>query len=375
MRAVALGFRPEHVVIAAYSLPRQEYGSQAAVNRFNDELLRHLKELPGAEAVGLTSSVPISGSTGNTAFVPEGYVPPKDANLSLAGISLTAGEYFRTMGIPLLHGRFFTEADKAGAQLVVVVNNKLAQHYWPGEDPIGKRMRLGTPKLKSPWLTIVGEVADVKQDSPDVDTQEQYYEAVEQYEASLGDLGAPTDVFGASGYISLRTALPPEHMENEVRSTVRSLDPQLALTQVQTMEEAVSDSEAPRRFNTAVISGFAGAAILLALLGIYSVVAFSVELRAQEIAIRMALGSQRAGIVRLILRSGGSLGVLGCIGGLLGAVAVSRLMSSLLFQVNPLDPLVLTFAAVAVLFLVLAASALPAIHAASIDPIQALRME
>jgi len=375
MRGVALGFRPDHVVIAAYSLPKQDYGSQTSVNRFNDELLMRLKELPGVEVVGLTSAVPMSGSTGNTAFIPEGYIPPKGANMSLAGICLTAGDSFHTMGIPLLHGRFFTEADKAGAPLVVIVNHKLAQHYWPGEDPVGKRMRLGTPELKSPWLTIVGEVADVKQDSPDVDTQEQYYEPVEQYEASLGALGAPTDIFGAGGYISLRTTLSPEHMESEVRSTVRSLDSQLALTQVQTMDQAVSDSEAPRRFNTVVIGTFAGAAVLLAVLGIYSVIAFSVELRAREIAIRMALGSQRVGIIRLILRSGGILASLGCIVGLLGSIAVSRLMTSLLFQVNSLDPIVLVFAAVAVLFLALTASALPAIHAASIDPMQTLRME
>jgi predicted permease len=375
MRAVNLGFRPEHVVIAAYSLPKQQYGSQAAVNQFNDELLRRLKELPGAESAGLTSVLPMSGGLGKNAFIPEGYVAPKGANLNIAGVSITQGDFFRAMGIPLLRGRFFTEADKAGAPLVVIVNRKLAGRYWPGEDPVGKRLRLGTLELKTPWLTIVGEIDDVKQDSPDVETLDQYYEPIEQFDASLGPLAAPDDIQGAGEYIALRTTLPPERMETEVRSTVRSLDPQLALTQVQTMQQAVSDSEAPRRFNTAVIGGFAGSSVLLAILGIYSIIAFSVELRVQEIAIRMALGSQRAGIMRLILRSGGTLAAMGCIAGLLGSVGASRLMSSLLFQVSPLDPLVLAVAAVAVLFLALVASALPAIHAASIDPMQTLRME
>jgi putative ABC transport system permease protein len=141
------------------------------------------------------------------------------------------------------------------------------------------------------------------------------------------------------------------------------------------MEQAVSDSEAPRRFNTAVIAAFAGAAVLLAVLGIYSVIAFSVELRAREIAIRMALGSQRKGIVRLILRTAVRLAALGCVAGLLGSLFVSRLMDSLLFQVNSFDPLVLALAAVALLVLVIAASALPAIQAASIDPMEALRTE
>jgi putative ABC transport system permease protein len=375
MRAVALGFRPEHVVIASYSLPRQQYASQSAVNRFNDELLQRLNQLPGAQFVGLTSALPMSGSNGATGFVPEGYVPPQGANMSLASVTLTVGNYFPTMKIPLLRGRVFTEGDKESAPLVVVINHKLAQHYWPGQDPVGKRLRLGTRDMKSPWLTIIGEVADVKQDSPDVDTQEQYYEPVEQYETSLGPLGAPTDIVGAGGYIAFRTSLPPEKMENAIRSTVRSLDPQLALAQVQTMEQAVSDSEAPRRFNTAVIAAFAGAAVLLAVLGIYSVVAFSVELRVREIAIRMALGSQRKGIVRLILRAAVRLAAFGCLAGVLGSHFVSRVMDSLLFQVNPFDPLVLGFAALALLFLVMAASAIPAIQAASINPMEALRTE
>jgi putative ABC transport system permease protein len=375
MREVALGFRPEHVVIASFTLPRQQYGSQLAVNGFVGELLRRVKELPGAEFVGLTSVLPMSGSGGSTVFVPEGYVPPQGANMSLASVTLVLGNFFSALKIPLLRGRVFTEGDKEGAQLVVIVNHKLAQHYWPDQDPIGKRLRLGTPELKTPWLTIVGEVADVKQDSPDVDTTEQYYEPVGQYKTSLAALAAPTDFFGGGGYIALRAALPSEQMENALRSTVRSLDPQLPLTQVQTMEQAVSDSEAPRRFNTAVIAAFAGAAVMLAVLGIYSIIAFSVELRVREIAIRMALGSQRDGIVRLILRTAVRLAVFGCVAGALGSLFVSRMMVSLLFQVKPFDPFVLAFAAVTLLLVVMVASVIPAIRAASINPVEALRME
>jgi len=375
MREVALGFRPDHVVIASYSLPRQQYGSQFAVNGFNYELLRRAKELPGAEFVGFTSVLPMSGSGGTTVFVPEGYVAPQGANMSLASVTLVLGNYFSAMEIPLLRGRVFTEGDKEGAPLVVIINHKLAQHYWSGQDPIGKRLRLGTAEMKSPWLTIVGEVADVKQDSPDVDTSEQYYEPVEQYETSLGSLGGPTDLMGAAGYIALRTALPAEQMENALRGTVRSLDPQLPLTQVQTMKQAVSDSEAPRRFNTAVIAAFASAAVLLAVLGIYSVIAFSVEMRVREIAIRMAVGSQREAIVRLILRTSVLLALFGCVAGGLASVLVSRMMVSLLFQVKPFDPLVLAFAAVTIILIVMMASAIPAIRAASINPVDALRME
>jgi putative ABC transport system permease protein len=164
-------------------------------------------------------------------------------------------------------------------------------------------------------------------------------------------------------------------MENLLRSTVRVIDPQLPLTQVQSMQQSVADSEAPRRFNTVLISSFAIAAVLLAALGIYSVIAFSAALRVQEMAIRIALGSQRSGILSLIFTSAAKLAVAGCILGLLGAAAASHLLRSLLFGVSPFDPLVLVLAAAFVLILALVASLLPAQRAASIDPMQALRAD
>jgi len=375
MRSVNLGYRPEHVTTAFYSLPRKQYSTQPAVNTFNDELLRRVHELPGVEAAGLTSLLPGSGNNGNQAIVPEGYVAPKGANLSLATSTQMVGDYLRTMGTPLLRGRVFSDADKAGALLVVLVNRNLAEHYWPNQDPVGKRMRVGTTEMQTPWLTIVGEVADVKLGSPDDPTRAQFYLPVDQVEDGLGALASPGDLNGNGGFIVLRSALPPEQMENALRATVRSIDPQLPLTQVQTMEQAVSDTEAPRRFNTVLIGSFAFAAVLLAVLGIYSVIAFSVASRVQEMAIRMALGSQRAGIVGLILEGGAKLAAIGCAIGLVGAVAASGLLRSLLFGVSPFDPLVLTLAGVGVLLLAVAASALPALNAASIDPIQALRGE
>src|SRR5205823_1789248 len=157
----------------------------------------------------------------------------------------------------------------------------------------------------------------------------------DQAEASIGSLATPSDINGNGGYVVLRSALPPERMENALRATVRSLDPQLAPTQVQTMEHAISDTEAPRRFNTILITSFALAAVLLAVLGIYSVIAFSVASRVQELAIRMALGSQRSAIVRLILISGSKLAIGGCVIGLAGAGAASGFLRSFLFGVSP----------------------------------------
>ncbi len=375
MRAVDLGFRPDHILTAAYSLPRVQYGTQAAVDAFNHELIRRLEQLPGVTSAGITSYLPEAGNFSNSTFVAEGYVPPKDANMNLATFIAVHGNYLRAMGVPLLSGRFFTPSDTSETQLVAIVNHKLAQHYWPGSDPLGKRIRLGTPEVQTPWLTIVGEVADVKEISPDEPTKEEWYQPVEQFEKSVGSLASPTDLNGNNGYVALRTAMDPAQMGNGLREVVRSIDAQLPLSQVQTMEQAVSDSEAPRRFNTVLISAFAGAAVLLAALGIYSVIAFSAALRVQEMAIRMALGSQRSGILSLVFRSAAKLALVGCLVGLLAAAAASRLMQSFLFGVSPFDPLVLTLAAVFVLILALAAAFLPALRAASIDPMRALRTD
>jgi predicted permease len=375
MRAVDLGFTPQHLTTAAYSLPQQQYGKQPLIDTFNRDLLLKLKQLPGVESVGLTSMLPSQGANNNQTFVADGYVPPPGANMNLATVSYVIGDYLSAMGIRLERGRFFNDGDHAGTQLVLIVNHKLAQHYWPGADPIGKRLRIGTPGMKTPWLTVVGEVADAQLASPDQPATEQYYMPVAQSEDAIGSLAQPTDLSGNGGYIVLRSALPAEQMESALRSTVRSIDPLLPLTQVQTMEQVVSESEQSRRFNTILISTFAGAAVLLAILGIYSIIAFSVASRVQEIAIRMTLGSQRSSIVRMILESGAKLAVVGCVLGLAGAAAASGLLKSMLFGVSPFDPLVLALAAIGVMVLAVGASAPPALRAASVDPMQALRGE
>jgi putative ABC transport system permease protein len=374
MREVDLGFRPDHTLVAAYGLPQKQYATQSSVNEFNDELLRRLQALPGVKSVGVTSFLPASGNNSNSSFIAEGYVPSKPGDLDLATTVTVQGDYFSAMGIPLLRGRYLAAADKEGSQLVVVINHKLAQQSWPGQDPVGKRLRIGLEKLQTPWATVVGEVADVKESSPDIPAKQQMYITVRQIETFFGALANPaTDLNGNGGYIALRTAMPPQQMEKALTATVRSIDPQLPLTQIQTMEHAISESEAPRRFNTVLISSFAAAALLLAVLGIYSVIAFSVALRVQEMAIRMALGSQRSGIIGLILTSGAKLALLGCVIGLAGAAACSHLLRSFLFGVSAFDPVVLTLAAFCVMLLAIAASLLPAQRAARIDPMQALR--
>jgi len=375
MRAVDLGFNPQHVTTASYGLPQQQYFKQSQVDGFNRELLLKLNQLPGVQAAGLTSMLPSQGIRNNETLVVDGYTPPPGATLNLATVSYVEGNFFSAMGIRLMRGRFFTAADHAGTQLVAIVNHKFAQHYWPGADPIGKRIRIGTEQMPTPWLTIAGEVSDTQLLSPDNPATEQYFVPVQQVLEGFGPFAQPDDVTGNGGFIVLRSAVPPEQMENAMRATVRSIDPLLPLTHVQTMEQIVSESESSRRFNTALISSFAFSAVLLAILGIYSVIAFSVASRVQEMAIRMTLGSQRKEIVRLVLASGAKLAAIGCLIGLAGAVTASSLLRSMLFSVSPFDPVVLALAAVCVLLLAVGASAPPAFRAASVQPMQALRGE
>lgn len=372
MREVDPGFRPDHTLTATYVLPLKQYGTQSAIDEFSNTLLRNLGQLPGAEAVGITSFLP-THDFWKVAIQTEGYVPQKGEGLNQAVPSLVLGNPFQALGIQLIRGRLFTEADKADSQLVAIVNRKFAEHYWPGQDPLGKRLRRGMPETATPWMTVVGEVGDVKMHSLDSETEEQTYQPTNQAVASEGVFATTGELSDYYGNIVLRTAVPPEQMENALRATVHNIDPQLPLFHMQTMEYAISDSEAPRRFNTALISSFAIVAALLGVLGIYSVIAFSVASREQEMAIRMALGSQRSSILALILASGAKLAAIGCILGLLGAAATSQLLRSFLFGVTPFDPVVFAFSVAAMLVLALASSILPATRAAKVDPMLTLR--
>jgi predicted permease len=376
MRSVNLGFRADHLLTASYNLPRAQYTTQAAIDSFNSILQSRLEQLPGVESVGVTTMLPAAGQDIRTTMTPEGYVPPQGAGLNLAWAPEVMGDYFRAAGIPILRGRAFSPADRADAPLVVIVNRTLAERYWPGQDPLGKRLHRGPIEATAvPWLTVVGEIGDVKELAADTPTMNQIYLPVAQVKASAGPFAPAGMLVGTGGSIVLRGQQAPEQMIESLRSVVHSIDPRLPLTQVESMDRVIAEGQASRRFNTALISSFAAAAVLLSLLGIYSVIAFSTAQRTQEMAIRLALGSQRASVIGLVLKSGATLGLLGSGIGAVAAIFATRLLRSFLFQVDPLDPLVIILAAISIFALALAASLLPARRAASVDPIQALRGE
>ena len=375
LRKVDLGYRADHLLTAAFSLPHQQYSTQQSVDAFDKALLDKLRQLPGAKAAGMTIMLPAMWIEGYAPMFAEGYVYPKGAPMTAAWRSQATGQYFTAMGIPLLRGRDLADSDTASSPLVVVVNRKFAEHYWPGQDPIGKRIHFGFRESPLPWMTVVGEIGDIKEKSADSDVTEQIYQPMSQFAIELGQFAPPGMLTGAGGFIALRSSVAPEQMVGSLRAVVRSIDPELPLMHVESMDQIVAEGQASRRFNTVIISGFAAAAVLLSLLGIYSVIAFSAALRTQEMAIRLALGSQRASVTRLVLASGARLGLSGCGLGMIAAVFATRLMRSMLFQVDPLDPAVIALAAISIFLLALAASVIPAHRAASVEPMQALRTE
>ncbi len=378
MENVDLGFKPEHIVTAIYTLPKQKYLTQADSDTFRATLTQKLQQLPGLESFGLTTYFPEQFGGGDSGFMPfvvNGYVSPKGAGPSLATAAAVQGDYFSTVGITLRRGRMFTDADNDKSQLVVIVNRHLAERFWPGQDPLGKRLRIGESQMETPWLTVVGEVADVKQGGPDHPTSDQFYQPLSQFRASLGAMAKPDEIVGNQLSLVMRSPLDPKVMKTSIRNVVHSIDPQLALSEVESMDEAVGETKAPRQFNTTLVTVFAAVAVLLAILGIYGVIAFSAALRNHEMAIRMALGSSRWGVVQLVLASAARLAFIGCAIGMACAMAISPLVRMYLFRVGPFDPLALMGAVAVILALSMAASYLPARRAASIDPMRALRSE
>jgi putative ABC transport system permease protein len=373
MLAVDPGFRPDHVLIAGYQLPSQQYATESSIATFNREVVDRLAAQPGTVGVGLANSLPDTGGGGRGGFTIEG-ASIDGWKLRFAPFIETYGDYFGALGIPLIAGRLFTVRDRSDAPLVCIIDQSMAKEGWPGQSPIGKRLHIGNPKRTLPWAIVVGVVPDVRIDAPDQPAGEQWYFPLEQ-PAIIKGSGVTGMVDLSSGWIALRSTLPPEQMIHTLRSVVAGIDSRLALDPVQPMADAISAVEAPRRFNTGLITAFALTAVLLAAMGIYTVIAFSVSQRTQEIAVRMALGAQRGSIARLVLGSGVKITAAGCALGLFGSLAVSRLVRAFLFGVSATNPIVYTASVCLMLALALLASMLPALSAAAADPAHALRSE
>lgn len=357
------GFREDHLLTASLSLPHAQYKTAEQTAQFFDRLISNLNALPGVESAGAGSDLPWTGYDENAGgFTIEGKKAPVHDDYHARYHMATPG-FFSAMGIPLLEGRFFTEADRKGAPQVLIINRAMAERYWPNEDVIGRRITFSdAPKKDSDWMTVVGVTGDVK-DQPNSPGAEPAFWWSE-LQVAQPDMS-----------IAIRTRSNPRQVTESLRATVRQLDPTLAIADVKLMDSVVDSSVSAPRFTFVLVGLFAGLAVLLAAIGAYGVIAYTVSQRTQEFGLRIALGAQPVDLVRMVLAQCASLAVPGTILGVLLALNLSRVVRTLIYGVSPADPMVLSAVVLLVLAIALLASYIPARRAARTDPMSTLRAE
>ena len=356
------GLVTEQLTSVELDLSPSVYREEREASNFFRELVQRVGSMPGVQAASFGTRQPLSGAAGNDPFAIEGrQLDP--ANLTTAGWQVVGPNYLHTLGVQLVRGRDLTAQDlDPAAPPVAVINEKMAARFWPNEDPIGKRITLGLPRPDNPWVTIVGVARNMPHGALDSPPAPDWY---------------LSRAVGAQRhrYLFVRSVLPTATLASAIRTEISGIDPKQPLTAVKTMNDVVAATTAPRRFNTLLLGVFAGVALLLATLGIYSVISYRTALRTKEIGIRTALGAAKSSILLLVLRKGIVLASAGAVIGFAAALGLTRLMSSLLFRVSPSDPLVFITVGVVCLAAALLACLLPARRATEVDPFISLRYE
>jgi putative ABC transport system permease protein len=350
-------------------LTPEKYAEPERKRAFFDQLIERIKALPGVRSSAVVSALPLSGYSNDRGFIIEGRQGMQGAPGDVQPTSdyvVVSTNYFQAMGIPILRGRALQEGDNAG-ELSVVINESFARKFFASAEALGQRIKLGGRQSPFPWLTIVGVAGDVRHRGLDKGVKPEMYVPYRQARLPAWPVG--------SMYLVVRGAGQPEALAAAVREQVQAIDPDQPLANIETMSERLGESISERRFSTLLMGVFAGAALLLAVVGLYGVMSYSVTERTREFGIRMALGAQPGDVLRLIIIEGGRVALLGVIAGVLASLMLTRGMASLLYGVSATDPL--TFAGVAVLLIVvsLVACYLPARRATRVDPMIALRYE
>ncbi|HLJ88466.1 MAG TPA: FtsX-like permease family protein, partial [Candidatus Angelobacter sp.] len=331
---------------------------------FFDRLFEQAAVLPGVRSVGAASFLPVTGVGSALHFNIQGRPPRSPQEYTTAGYRAVSEGYLKTLGVQLITGRWVEDRDREGAPFTAVVNSSFAHTYFPNQSPIGQHIQVGAvPDSNTPWMEIVGIVADVKQSLASESTSEMYvpYRQADQV--------LPV----AALSVVVRTAGDPLALSNALRSVVRNLDPNQPVTGVRSMEENISQSIAQPRFRTVLLAIFAGIALVLAAVGIFGIMAYSVAQRTRELGLRIALGASRGRVLQLVMGHGARLTLIGVGIGLVVTFLMNRYVSSLLFNVPPYDPLTLVGVVVALILISLCACYLPARRATLVDPIVALR--
>jgi predicted permease len=356
------GFNPSSVISMRMSVSGPKYRTQPpgqAVAQFYEALGQRLAQLPGIKAQGGITTLPLTPTVGWGSVSIEGYTPPPEAPELQVDFRIATTDYFRAMEIPLRKGRFFSEHDTRDGLKVAIIDEKMAQRFWPREDPVGKRLRPGS---NGPWLSIAGVVGSVKQYGLDIDGRMVLY--------------LPHSQSPSSGmHLVARTTSDPAAMASTIVREIHALDADAPVYDVRTMEGRLYDSLARQRFSMTMLGAFAAFALALAAVGIYGVMSYLVTQGTHDIGVRIALGAPRSTIVRMVVRQGMTLAAVGIAAGLVGAVALTRLMQTLLFGVTATDVLTFTSVAVFLGLIALAASYVPALRATRVDPLVALREE
>jgi predicted permease len=357
-----VGIVADELVSVEIDLSAAAYQEAERASEFYQRLLGQVESLPGVQAASFSTVQPLSGNAGSDPFAIEGrQLDP--TNLTSAGWQQVGANFLRTLGIPLLRGRDITAQDmQPGAPPVAVINEQMATRYWPNEDPIGRRITLGLPRPDNPWITIVGIAKDVPHRAAGSQPEPDWY---------ASRLVRPQ----RHRYLFVRSALPAESLTTAIRREVTTIDRYQPLTSVKTMDEVIGTTTAPRKFNAVLLGVFAAVALVLATLGIYSVISYSITLRTQEIGIRMALGARRPSIMMMVLQKGIVLTLIGAALGLAAAFVLTRWISSMLFGVSASDPATYALVLLVSLVAALLACLLPARRATRVDPIVALRYE
>ena len=365
LQNVSPGFNPSNVLTLELTMTGRKYNDADAILQAYKQLWERLAALPGVTAAGGVSALPLSQMMAWGPITVEGRTAPEGEKFINADIRIVGGEYFKAMDIPLTQGRLFSqELDTRTSPRVVIIDERMARQLWPGENPIGRRIRTGgfdvTPD--TPWMTIVGVVNSVKQDALDAESRIAYYRFQGQ---------APSRAMN----VVVRSATEPAGLTSAVTREIRTLDPELPIYKMRTMEERVEASLAERRFSMLLLTLFAVLALGLAAIGIYGVMSYLVGQGTREFGIRLALGAAPRDLLLLVVRQGMSIAVVGMVLGLAGAFALTRFMRTLLYGVQASDPV--TFAAIAatLTLVALVACFVPARRAARIDPIVSLRTE
>jgi predicted permease len=368
LQEVRPGFESENLLAVRLSLPKTRYADRDAVISFYDQLLPLVEGLPGVGAVGAVSALPLSGTRASIEFTIEGRPSPRN-EVWVADYRIASTGYFRAMKIPLQRGREFGEQDNAQTTPVAIISETLARRFWPDGNPVGARLSIDDNNQGPRPVEVVGVVGDVKHLSLEDEPTPHIYLPLRQ----LHEDGV---VWMANNqYWLIRSQVPPLTLAAAVQREIRKVDPEVPASNVKTMEQYLSASVSPRRFNLWLLTVFAIAALVIATVGIYGVMSYSVAQRTREIGVRMALGAQRSDILRMVVGHGMSLAVAGLAAGLVGALALSRLMGGLLYQVSTTDPATYILLTFFLLLVTLAACLVPARRATKVDPMIALRYE